>query len=501
MRATPCRPKGYGPPHFHHGLLEVFGQLRVAPLVVALSLTAGWQSAGSQVGTHTQPDAAAHLETISFGSCWHDEEGTTRAAMERLAAQSPDLFLWLGDNIYGDTEDMTEMRAIYDAKKNGETYQPFLQARIPVMATWDDHDFGENNAGNDYAMRVESQREFLRHFDIPTDDVRHRDVGDGGQAGVYNATLFGSAAQNDRVNVIMLDARYHRSPTFIEYGACEGAASTMLGEEQWSWLEQQLTVISEITVIASGTQVLPPLNRARPLTDYCAYGDGTAFNTAIANLGETYDSGTEYESWAEIPAQRERLLRLTQKAVQEGNTKLVIFVSGDQHWGELLQKTMPPSATGGAAVTLYEVTGSGFDQDYPENIPNPNRLPIWADTRGNGTYDARCQLPFGHAGTTYGGCTTADRTAPWCYTQLDAHGNGVPGAWGECAPAGATIPTGQVGSMSDNLLALTTQDRHIINKPLSKYGSIAIDWVNSSVTLRLETEAEVAVSTIVSFQP
>ncbi len=470
-------------------------------MVVALSLAAGPQSAGAQVSTHTQPDAAAHLETISFGSCWHDENGTTRAAMERLAAQGPDLFLWLGDNVYADTADMTEMRATYDVKKNGDTYQPFLQAQIPVMATWDDHDFGENNAGNDYSKRVESQLEFLRHFDIPPDDIRYRDVRDGGRAGVYNATLFGSAALKDRVNVIMLDARYHRSPTFIEYGACEGAASTMLGDEQWSWLEQQLRVTSEITVIASGTQVLPPLNRDRPLTDYCAYGDGAEFNAAIDHLGETYDSGTLYESWAEMPLQRERLLRLTHKAVQEGNTKLVVFVSGDQHWGELLQKTMPPSATGESGVTFYEVTGSGFDQDYPEDIPNPNRLPIWADTRANGTYDARCQLPFGHAGTTHGGCTTAEHGAPWCYTQLDANGNGIPEAWGECAPAGAAIPTGQVGSISDNLSALTTQDRHIINKPLSKCGTIAIDWVNNSVTLKIETEAEVAVSTVVSFQP
>lgn len=477
------------------------GDERLRPVLAAFTLVTLSLAACSQVETHAQPDAATHLQTISFGSCWHDDDHTTRAAMQRLASQSPDLFLWLGDNVYADTTDMTEMRSTYDTKKYGATYQPFLQARIPVMATWDDHDFGENNAGNDYTERVDSQLEFLRHFDVPSDDVRYRDVGDGGQAGVYNATLFGSAAQNNRVNVIMLDARYHRSPTFLDYGACQGSASTMLGDEQWSWLEQQMEITSEITVIASGTQVLPPLNRNRPLTDYCAYGDGTEFNAAIATLGETYDSGTVYESWAEIPLQRQRLLRLAQKAVNDGNAKLVIFVSGDQHWGELLQKTMPASPAEGAAVTFYEVTASGFDQDFPEDIASPSRLPVWADTQGNGSYDARCQLPFGHAGKTSDGCTTAERTAPWCYTQLDASGNGIPDAWGECAPAGATIPTGKVGAVSDNLSALTTQDRHIINKPLSKYGTIAIDWTEHQVTLKLETEAEIAVSTVVPFQP
>ena len=461
----------------------------VSAVVLAVSL-----GACSRVRPHTQPDASSHLETISFGSCWHDDTGTTGPTISRLASQDPDLFLWLGDNVYADTTDMAEMRDTYDAKKNGATYRPFLQARIPVMATWDDHDFGENNAGDNYSSRAESQLEFLRHFDVPTDDVRY-----GVQDGVYNATLFGSAAQSNRVNVIMLDARYHRSPTFLEYGACQGAVSTMLGNDQWSWLERQMSATSEITLIASGTQVLPPLNRDRALTDYCAYGDGTEFNAAIANLDETNDSGTEYESWAEMPAERERLLRLAQKAVNTGKTKLVIFVSGDQHWGELLQKTTPPSAAEGPAVTFYEVTASGFDQNFPEDVPSPNRLPVWADTQGNGTYDNRCKLPFSHTGTTYEGCTRADRTAPWCYTQLDANGNGVPAAWGHCAPAGATIPTGQAGVISSNISAYTTQDRHIINKPESKYGTIEIDWVTKKVTLKLETPTEVAVSTIIPF--
>ena len=355
---------------------------------------------------------------------------------------------------------------------------------------------GVNNGGDNYSMRPQSQSEFLRHFDVPTDDVRYR-----GQAGVYNATLFGSATQGNRVHVIMLDARYHRSPTFLEYGACRGAASTMLGDEQWSWLEQQLSATSEITVIGSGTQVLPPLNRDRPMTDYCAYGDGAEFNAAIANLEETAASGTGYESWAEMPVERERLLRLAQRAINSGKTKLVIFVSGDQHWGELLQKTTPSSVADGAAVTFYEVTASGFDQAFPEDVPSPNRLPVWADSQGDGTFDSRCKLPFGHAGMTYDGCTTADRATPWCYTELDGHGDGVPGAWGECAPAGATIPSGQVGVISSDVVTYTTQDRHIINKPESKYGTIAIDWERQKVTQKLETPTEVAVSTIIPFQP
>ncbi|WP_462160320.1 alkaline phosphatase D family protein [Pseudoalteromonas maricaloris] len=129
--------------------------------------------------------------------------------------------------------------------------------------------------------------------------------------------------------MITLDARYFRSPTFSSYGACEGESSTILGEAQWQWLEQELQKPSEIKLIASGIQVLPPLHQGRSKTNYCAYGDGKTFNAAIASLEETNMSGTSYESWAEMPAQRERLLRLVQKSVNEGKTKAVVFLSGD----------------------------------------------------------------------------------------------------------------------------------------------------------------------------
>ena len=36
-----------------------------------------------------------------------------------------------------------------------------LRATTPVVAIWDDHDFGENDAGGDYPMKDESRREFL----------------------------------------------------------------------------------------------------------------------------------------------------------------------------------------------------------------------------------------------------------------------------------------------------------------------------------------------------
>ena len=181
------------------------------------------------------------------------------------------------------------------------------------------------------------------------------------------------------IHLIHLDARSHRSPTFAKYGICVGAASTMLGEEQWIWLEEELlNRTSEITIIGSGTQVLPPLHRtSRVLDEYCAYdGEGGVFDQAIAAVGEDDTAmfeGTKYESWAEIPQDRTRLLQLVQRSINSGRTKHVIFISGDQHWAEIMLKTIPATVRE-AAVTVFEVTASGIDQNWPHDIQNTHRL-------------------------------------------------------------------------------------------------------------------------------
>ncbi len=441
--------------------------------------------------SHTKLDTNKALTSISVGSCFK-VKGDMPAAMSKVIAQQPDLFLWLGDNIYADTQDMALMQQKYDDKKHNSDYQKFLQAKIPVMATWDDHDFGGNNEGKNYPKRAESQLQFLRHFDVTSDDVRYN-----GQQGVYTAKMAGP--DNQSTHVIMLDARYHRSPTFSSYGQCEGDASTVLGDAQWQWLQTQFNQKSEVKIIASGIQVLPPLHQGRSKSSYCAYGNGKAFNQSIANLGESAMSGTSYESWAEIPQQREKLLTMAQKSINDGNAKAIIFVSGDQHWGELLQKEMPASSTFGPAVKLYEVTASGFGQNWPYHIENPLRLPVYADTKGNGTFDQKCSFPFNYAGVEYRGCITRDNDKPWCYTNVDGSGNAIDGEWGNCAPSGATIPGGKVGVVSANMANLTTDDRHLINKSGSNYGKIDIDWQNRTIKLAIETSDEQAVSTLVNF--
>ena len=42
-----------------------------------------------------------------------------------------------------------------------------LSGISPVLATWDDHDYGENDAGAEYPMKQQSERIFLDFFGVP----------------------------------------------------------------------------------------------------------------------------------------------------------------------------------------------------------------------------------------------------------------------------------------------------------------------------------------------
>lgn len=58
-----------------------------------------------------------------------------------VVKHKPDLFVFLGDNIYGDTYNMDTLQAKYDKLSIKPTFQN-LKKKIPIIATWDDHDFG-----------------------------------------------------------------------------------------------------------------------------------------------------------------------------------------------------------------------------------------------------------------------------------------------------------------------------------------------------------------------
>jgi len=279
-----------------------------------------WAAIASAAAAEEQP-----LSRIGFGSCARQDK--PQPIWDAVVETKPDLFLMLGDNIYGDSEDMAVLRAKY--RQLGE--QPGfkkLKQTCRLLATWDDHDYGANDAGAEYPKKRESQQEFLDFFGVPNDDPLRK------QEGVYQARVFGPPGQ--RVQIILLDTRYFRSPlkkgrTPGETGEGRGGAyvvseereATMLGETQWKWLAEQLKTPAEVRIIASSVQ-------------------------AVAD-----EHG--WERWGTFPHERQRLLRL----IRDTNASGVIVISGDRHLAEISR--LPADDDAGIGYPLFDVTSSSLN--------------------------------------------------------------------------------------------------------------------------------------------
>ena len=140
------------------------------------------------------------LSRIAFGSCAKQDQ--PQPIWDAIVESDPDVFLFIGDNIYGDSEEMDVLRGKWQQLGRVAGYQR-LKATCPILATWDDHDYGKNDAGSEYAMKVESQKLFLDFFDEPADSPRRQ------RPGVYHSYRFGPDGR--RVQVILLRSEEHTS--------------------------------------------------------------------------------------------------------------------------------------------------------------------------------------------------------------------------------------------------------------------------------------------------
>lgn len=273
---------------------------------------------------------------IAFGSCANQE--SELPIYDVVVKHQPNLFVLLGDNIYGDTRDYEKLVSIYKRMGDKPTYKN-LKAHVPIIATWDDHDYGENDAGRHFYFKEESKKAFLDFFDEPINSPRRT------REGVYDAYMY--EFNGKRIQVILLDVRTFRdnlkpyggekwwNPRFWykkRYSPYLTEDSTMLGAAQWSWLEEELRKPADVRIIGSGSQ-----------------------------FGITWNG---YESWANFPKERERMFNLIKQTKAEG----VVFISGDVHYAELSKMNVP------GIYPMYDVTASGLSSTWEFATPNKNRV-------------------------------------------------------------------------------------------------------------------------------
>ena len=228
------------------------------------------------------------------------EAGTTRIAvlgcidqnapvpaLQSYAASGPDISLWVGDNVYIDTQN--DPGAIFQGYRDLAAQPGFaaLRRQGVHLATWDDHDYGDNDEDRTYRLKDEAHRAFTEFW------------GDAGvpaepESGVYQARLI--ETEGRRLHVIMLDVRWNRDVPDM--------GGDILGESQWAWLAEQLEVEADLTLIVSGTQILLPR-----------------------------EAGSE--TWDNYPGAAERLFA----AVRRSGLEHVVLVTGDQHYGEVARRS------------------------------------------------------------------------------------------------------------------------------------------------------------------
>lgn len=300
------------------------------------------------------------MSRILFGSCAHQDR--PQPIWGPINGMDPDLFIFLGDNIYGDTRDMDVLADKYTKFGNKNGFKT-LKANTPIIATWDDHDYGENDAGLEYPQKEQSKELFLDFWNEPSDSPRRRD-GDG----IYTSYSYGE--QDQRVQVILLDLRWDRTAlTHVDRAAAKrrdqmgfgpylpstepGAA--MLGEAQWAWLEEELRKPAKLRIIGSSLQFI-----------------------------STFPG---WEAWSLFPNERQRMIDLIRDTRASG----VLFISGDTHWAEISRQTV------GAPYPLYDFTSSGLTETWHNMSPNAYRLPGCMYTKANfGIIEVDWHVPDPH---------------------------------------------------------------------------------------------------------
>ncbi|RAK02240.1 alkaline phosphatase D [Larkinella arboricola] len=258
----------------------------------------------------TASNAEKPVTTIAFGSC--SDQKRPMLLWDDIAAQKPDVWVWLGDNIYGDSENMDTLKAKYDKQKSHPGYAELRQS-TKIVGVWDDHDYGVNDGGKEYPRKKESQQLMLDFLDVPASDPLRK------QEGAYSAHTYGPKGQ--RVKVILLDGRYFRDPLKKEGKVnVPDPSGDILGETQWKWLERQLTNSdADVHIIGSGIQFLANDHKS--------------------------------EKWGNFPTARQRFFDLLGKTKPKGT----VLISGDRHIAEVSKISVP-----GLGYDLYDITSSGL---------------------------------------------------------------------------------------------------------------------------------------------
>ena len=238
-------------------------------------------------------DIYADSIKIGLGSCL--DQDYPQPIWQSIKKEDLNYFIFLGDNVYGDTRygSLRKMKSAYDKQK--KVLPDFLND-ISIFSIWDDHDFGINDGGADYRFKRRAQELYLDFWEISKDDDRSN------REGIYfskNEIFF-----DKKFKFIFLDTRFFRSKLKgkkSNYIKNIEPDATILGNAQWTWLENELKSDFDFLFIFSSIQIIAKDHR--------------------------------FEKWSNFPNERAKLFEL----LEQFNDKTILF-SGDRHRAGIYRK-------------------------------------------------------------------------------------------------------------------------------------------------------------------
>lgn len=241
-------------------------------------------------------DTNLEMQTFSFGSC--AIQNKPQPIWTTILNQKPQLYLGLGDNVYASRPEDKPISKSYKKQMQFAEFANFRK-QIPMLGVYDDHDYGVNDGGIENPEKETAKNEYLKFFPLDKNFISST------QDGIYHEVVFGKAPR--RIHFIFLDTRWFRDSleenpdknSMIKFFPTKDTKKTILGKDQWSWLEKSLKKPAEIKIIISSIQFLP--------TEH------------------------GFEKWQNFPHERQKLIQLIEKSPN----KNMIILSGDRHLGEI----------------------------------------------------------------------------------------------------------------------------------------------------------------------
>lgn len=271
--------------------------------------------------------ASQNYARFGVGSCFSHYKNDL--ILKTMHKESFDRVLFLGDIPYSNYkkygQSFKSLNSAYDEISNEPSFKNILDS-TPVDAIWDDHDYGIHDGGKRNEFKKEAQSAYLDLYRVPKNDKRRS------REGVYFSRKMNLG--NKSAKFIYLDTRYFRDDLLPGVGGLkryrpdfQHKDKTMLGSDQWAWLEKELSEEVDFLVLSSSIQVMA--------------------------------TNHSFEKWHNLPYERERLLNL----VNQSKAKKKLILSGDRHFSAIYKW-----ASCDTCQPIWEATVSGLNKTLSSNI-------------------------------------------------------------------------------------------------------------------------------------